>query len=150
MSGPPPTPTALKILRGNPGHRKLNRTEPQPGPLLSLDPPPELPAPAAAIWRAIAPEAARLTLLDTLSVRVFATACRLQAVGEAQLARVERKPGAKPTTALWAAAKCLEKAATLWARFGLDPASRSRLHTLGPDDHRDELTTFRQAHPRAR
>lgn len=28
--GPPPTPTALKLLRGNPGKRKLNDEEPQP------------------------------------------------------------------------------------------------------------------------
>ena len=28
--GPPPLPTKLKILRGNPGHRKLNDKEPQP------------------------------------------------------------------------------------------------------------------------
>lgn len=30
MSGVPPLPTSLKILRGNPGCRKLNDAEPQP------------------------------------------------------------------------------------------------------------------------
>jgi len=30
MSGPPPKPTALKKLQGNPGKRALNKNEPQP------------------------------------------------------------------------------------------------------------------------
>jgi len=30
MSGPPPTPTSLKILKGNPGKRPLNKKEPKP------------------------------------------------------------------------------------------------------------------------
>ncbi len=30
MPGPRPTPTYLKLLRGNPGKRKLNKREPQP------------------------------------------------------------------------------------------------------------------------
>ena len=30
MPGPRPTPNYLKLLRGNPGKRKLNKHEPQP------------------------------------------------------------------------------------------------------------------------
>ena len=32
--GPPPTPTNLKLLRGNPGKRKLNTNEPDPEPAI--------------------------------------------------------------------------------------------------------------------
>ena len=32
--GPPPTPTNLKLLRGNPGKRKLNTNEPDPAPAI--------------------------------------------------------------------------------------------------------------------
>ena len=36
--GPPPTPTNLKLLRGNPGKRKLNTTEPDPPPAIPTCP----------------------------------------------------------------------------------------------------------------
>ena len=41
MRGRKPVPTALKILRGNPGKRAINREEPAPGSLPS-EPPEEL------------------------------------------------------------------------------------------------------------
>jgi hypothetical protein len=41
--GPRPQPTTLRLLRGNPGKRKLNRDEPQPEiPPAVPDPPPHL------------------------------------------------------------------------------------------------------------
>lgn len=39
MTGPPPKPTALKILAGNPGKRRLNRDEPAGIPLDPATPP---------------------------------------------------------------------------------------------------------------
>ena len=39
MRGPPPKPTYLRILEGNPSKRPLNRNEPQPPPVETLDPP---------------------------------------------------------------------------------------------------------------
>ena len=61
--GPKPTPTALKILRGNPGHRPINADEPQPKPAKSLRPPAWLDPKAARIWRELGPRLHALGLL---------------------------------------------------------------------------------------
>jgi hypothetical protein len=42
----------------------------------------------------------------------------------------------------------LDKAANFWSRFGLDPASRTRLRVGGTEAETDELAAFRSAHPR--
>lgn len=59
MKGRLPTPTALKILQGNPGKRPLNSAEPQFDPA-SPDIPPELEGPnnehARAEWERVVPQ----------------------------------------------------------------------------------------------
>jgi P27 family predicted phage terminase small subunit len=148
-SGPPPQPTALKILRGNPGKRRLPREEPKPAPAGAAAPS-DLSTPARALWDEHAPELARLHLLTILDRRALATACRLQAVGEAFLQDAERSlevasrrkktAGARarrPSPALWAALKCLEKAHALWYRFGITPSERTRLQSPTPKEAPD-------------
>jgi P27 family predicted phage terminase small subunit len=56
MKGRKPTPTALKILRGNPGQRPLNRDEPTPAPLAADPIPDELVhREARAEWQRLVP-----------------------------------------------------------------------------------------------
>src|SRR4051812_10277714 len=74
--GPPPKPTKLQQLRGNPGKRKLNDREPEPAPGTPTVPS-WLPAEAKAEWRRVVPELGRLRLLSvidrgTLSAYVLA------------------------------------------------------------------------------
>jgi hypothetical protein len=59
-----------------------------------------------------------------------------------------QKPSARPGPSLWAGVKCLDKAAGFWARFGLDPASRTRLRVGGAEGDGDDLAAFRATHPR--
>ena len=149
MPGPHPLPTALHAARGYPRHRKKNHAEPIAPRLTPSTPPPYLTPAAALIWQELAPVADRVGVLDQLGARIFATACRLQALGEAHLAaRGAGKPKSGPEPSLWAGVKCLDKAAGFWARFGLDPASRTRLHVGGTEGETDELAAFRPAHPR--
>jgi phage terminase small subunit len=75
MSGPPPVPTRLKLIRGNPGHSRL-RPEPEPPRL------PECPEPhahvtgyAAEDWRRIGPELHQLGLLTVADTSVFEGYC---------------------------------------------------------------------------
>jgi P27 family predicted phage terminase small subunit len=49
-----PTPTSLKVLRGNPGQRPINTDEPKP-PAADLTPPARLDGPALEKWEEIAP-----------------------------------------------------------------------------------------------
>jgi phage terminase small subunit len=139
----------LHAARGFPTHKRKNHEEPQAARLTSLDPPVDLPPAAAAIWQELAPIADHVGVLDQLGGRLFATACRLQALGEGYLSVAEAtKFGGRPSHSLWAGLKCVDKAAGLWARFGLDPASRTRLRVGGAEAEVDELQAFRHAHPR--
>ena len=62
MPGRPPTPTHLKLLRGNPGKRPI-RPEPQPEqPPTPPEPPDFLTGYAFDEWRRVAPELHRLGL----------------------------------------------------------------------------------------
>ena len=63
--GPRPTPTALRILEGNPGHKKMNRNEPKPQ--AAIPPCPSwLPATAKAEWRRLSKELHRMGLLSRI------------------------------------------------------------------------------------
>lgn len=63
--GPPPKPTALKLIAGNPGRRPLNANEPVPPPGT-----PEIPADlderARAVWNAVVPALAKIGLARSI------------------------------------------------------------------------------------
>lgn len=139
--GPPPTPTALKVIRGNPGKRPLNDREPQPPPPSSLDAPGDLSDAAKLIWHDMAPKLSALNLLGSIDVRALARACRLEALGLEQL-RISEETG--PTQELKGqgrtvaaefsvAMKSFDAADRIWFRFGITPAERSRLKTVEPE-----------------
>jgi P27 family predicted phage terminase small subunit len=75
MSGPPPTPTILKIMRGNPGKRRLPN-EPQPTiPEKCPEPPPHIVGYAADLWWEVAPGLHVMGLLTRLDVPAFSVFC---------------------------------------------------------------------------
>ena len=74
-SGPKPTPTALRELRGNPGRRPLPVNEPEPSGLEEVDPPAHLSTEAKREWRRLAPELIRLRLLTVADFAAFTGYC---------------------------------------------------------------------------
>ena len=68
MRGRKPTPTQVKILRGNPGRRPLNEGEPQPAPLAPSCPP-ELSPTAKDEWNRIIVELVELGLMPISTAR---------------------------------------------------------------------------------
>ena len=75
MSGPPPKPVVLKLLRGNPGRRRLPE-EPRPRSAPKCpEPPAHLSEYAISEWRRIGPELHRLGLLTILDETSFACYC---------------------------------------------------------------------------
>ena len=72
--GRKPTPTAIKELEGNPGHRPLNKNEPKP---LKKAPacPKSLCAEAKKEWRRLCKELEQMGVLTNLDMGVFATYC---------------------------------------------------------------------------
>lgn len=113
-SGPAPTPTALKILRGNPGKRALTKREPHPG-VAPLNPPKWLGREGCIVWREYAPKLYALGLLTELDVELFAQACALAATARTLL------PGSSDHI------KAVESASRILARFGFTPSDRTKI-----------------------
>lgn len=119
-----PTPTALKIVRGNPGKRPINGAEPKP-PVAGLICPEHLPPLAAAEWARIVP------VLVNLGVATVADRAVLEAYCVLYAQMVERTIAGKvqPPAAIAALRGCM-------VELGLTPAARTKL-TVQPR-HGDE------------
>lgn len=141
MPGPKPTPTALKVLRGNPGKRRLNPHEPTPPPS-TLEPPSWLRGDAIAlrIWREEAPRLQLLGLLGTIDRLMFAALCERVALYQRTARTLRRTKGLIQTTSGGAMARpevyisrsALEGMRRLAAAFGMTPADRARLMVETP------------------
>lgn len=144
MSGPAPKPTALKLIEGNRGKRKLNKQEPDPAYLIDLTPPDWLKPAARAVWDEMAPMASRAKLLTEVDVQAFAMGCVALAEFRKASARVDSDGAIKSKKALdeegnvvdagehlnpWAGAQSMyfKQAMTLFTQFGMTPAARTRI-----------------------
>jgi P27 family predicted phage terminase small subunit len=147
-----PTPTALKVLRGNPGKRPLAADEPQP-PAAHLTPPAWLGDLARAHWEETAPILAAHGLLTVLDVPAWSLACtawsHLQAMGRL----VEQDGATVPTAREGAKSHPAARLMQTWAdaylkvarEFGMTPSARVHLHVARPEP--DELDRFLQGKP---
>jgi P27 family predicted phage terminase small subunit len=130
--GPPPTPSFLTVVRGNPGKRGIRpEFEPVTMPSEPPEPPDWLPADAAVEWRRLAGELWRLHLLTVLDVMPFAAYCTALARWQ-QAERVLASDGGSLTgTALQRltrlAARERADATRYGAVFGIGPPNRQRL-----------------------
>lgn len=134
--GRPRIPTAIKLLRGNPGHQKLNAKEPKP--LVDLGkPPPELSLPAKRIWHKYGKQLRELGVMTRIDEASFAAFCQTYArwlevntyLRDAPLLLENAKGGLAINPAL----KLLDTLQTALMRvagdFGLSPSSRSKITT---------------------
>ena len=132
--GRKPLPTALKKLKGNPGNRPLNQSEPEPEVCIP-DPPEVLSEDARIEWDRLATELDDLGLLTAIDMALLALYC--QAFGDWKDARrqieatgmVVRAPSGYPMVNPYVtiANKAIEQMRTLATEFGMTPASRSRI-----------------------
>jgi P27 family predicted phage terminase small subunit len=137
--GPAPTPTVLRLVRGNPSRRGINKREPKPSGALRVAPP-NLPPRAAEIW-AHAIEHAPNGLLKQLDESVMLTWCVARAHYEDAMQRVARtglmvkSPNGHAIQNPFLA--ILNKQALIMLKaaqaMGFTPASRSGI-ALEPDD----------------
>lgn len=148
MRGRKPTPSALRLLRGNPGKRPINVDEPQPGALEAVCPA-LLADPVARLeWdRAIVPAIAigQVTAAD----RALAIAhCELWATWQSQLAEAVKHPHVvavgkhkypTPNPARIMANKTLQLLAGVDEKLGFSPTSRAKVQTRGPGSTRATL-----------
>lgn len=130
LRGPAPKPTALRILHGEES-RRINKTEPQPGPGLP-EPPEDMEPAALAVWEYIVRELAVMGLAhrpDRYALRVYCDAVVAHA-RSSELARLGPvvKDRENRTIKTNPAFRAQQAAATTILRFGrefgLTPASR--------------------------
>jgi len=75
MRGPKPKPTALKMVMGNPGKRRLNHLEPKPRLVIPTCPA-HLQPTAKAEWKRLARQMHQLGVLSELDRAVLAAYCQ--------------------------------------------------------------------------
>jgi P27 family predicted phage terminase small subunit len=134
--GPKPTPTALRLLRNNPGHRPINHDEPKPDVVAESSPlakcPKWLTGEARALWKRVAPGAIRAGLLTVVDLAAFEALCQ----SYARWRQAERLTGKDFELAIAkgyrnASVKERQLMMQYGARFGFDPSSRSNVKALG-------------------
>ncbi|MBL8659395.1 MAG: phage terminase small subunit P27 family [Rhodospirillales bacterium] len=134
MRGRKPTPTALKVIRGNPGKRRIEHACPEPEALFA--PPPDWLAPLAAErWRQLMPELVRWGLFTRLDADSLAAYCSYYALFRDQLAAAAEVGAVVATPSGYAmtnphltnANKAARMMQGFGTEFGLSPAARVRL-----------------------
>lgn len=152
--GKKPTPTHLKIVKGNPGKRALNKNEPTPK-RERPEKPKGMTGKAGKAWDEaveIAYNMGVLTVADGLALRQLCEAIAdereaqriLDAYGsrtyETTTTTGSIKIAAHPAVAMKADA---DRRLRAWLeQFGMTPASRSRIEKAADDDEEDEAETF--------
>jgi len=146
--GPAPTPTALKLLRGNPGRRPLNNDEPKPdvikGDERLAKPPTFLSADAKLCWKRVAPSLIQLGLLTVADVSAFEAYCEAYA----RWRQYERLTGKNLELAISKgyrnhAVRERQLMLQYGARFGLDPSSRTNIKTPKIEKPESRVDKFR-------
>lgn len=163
MAGRNPKPTALKLLQGNPGHRPLNASEPQPD-AGAPEMPPGLSTAAQDEWRRILPILSKMRVLTVADSATIAGYCQSFAdwiaaqsdvrehgllIEEPMTNRMGEIVGhrLKKNPALTIANE-LKKAYRAFASdLGLSPASRTRVHTTPGGDTPDDDDGFEDETP---
>ena len=140
MRGRKPIPTALKVLHGNPGHRPLNKAEPQPA-CAAPECPEHLDAPARLEWERIVPELQKLGIVAHVYRAAIAAYCqaysRWQAaegvIAEEGLTTMNLKTGVVRThPAVQIAKESMRLVKEFAVEFGLTASSMSRVKTTQP------------------
>jgi P27 family predicted phage terminase small subunit len=141
MRGRPPTPTDLKILRGNPGHRKLDAAD-EPQPTAGIpEPPAHLSKEARGHWFRMAPELAKmrvLTMADREGLAILCDAWARYVMAEKAVEKhglLIKSPSGYPiqNPALAIRNQAAKEMRGWLNEFGLTPAARTRVKTTSPN-----------------
>ena len=148
--GPSPTPTKLKVLRGNPGRRPLNENEPDPEASIP-EKPDSLSEEAAKVWDKITIELDKIGLLSDIDGSALEMYCEALATFRYCSRKIAEHGGigeylenrSAQTSQLFAAQmKALDAVKKFCTEFGMTPASRSRISVKKKDKKRDSLGEF--------
>ena len=155
LRGPPPKPTALRILEGNPGKLPLNRHEPQPSKLVEVEPPADFPEEGKAVFVALSKELIRCGLMTAVDVEAFSRYVKLlleYRLAESQIDGqlvfpVRNKDGEFspliPNAWTRVRDRAHDRLLKLEREFGMTPGSRVRMIALiGYEKHEQALDPY--------
>src|ERR1019366_3753362 len=162
MAGRKPKPTALKLLAGNPGKRKPNKSEPKPPPGA-----PEMPwyltPEAKEEWERILPLLAKvpglLSRIDGTALGSYCMAFARWIEAEEEISQhgvLVKEPcfdrqgnlvgdRLRKNPACTAAMASQKEMRALLALFGMDPSNRSRIQAGSEDEHLSPLMAMLKA-----
>ena len=127
MAGRPPKPTALKVLQGNPGKRKLPKGEPTPA--VGCVPPPGLSKRARLVWDQIVPELIAQRVATTLDPWALGKLCEME---------VDFRRRAMRGDAIATQARTL---LSYYQQFGMTASARAKL-ALPAEKEKDPFEVF--------
>ncbi len=152
MRGRKPQPTALKLLRGNPGKRKLSTDEPTPAVTPSPRAPSWLDREAKKEWRRLAPVLGNLGVLTETDADALAAYCVSWATWKSATQKIRefgmviKHPTAGKLPVVSPYVKIANHAQTqmrgLLLEFGMTPSSRARIHVTPPETVANPLDRF--------
>jgi P27 family predicted phage terminase small subunit len=142
MKGRKPQPSALRVLRGNPGRRPLPPDEPTPEPTVNAAPPEWLDEEAKAEWHRLAPMLERLGVLTESDTGALTAYCEAWATWKGATQKIRQFgmvikgrneiPMQSPYVRI--AHNALIQMRGLLVEFGLTPSSRARVHAVKKPD----------------
>lgn len=139
MTGRKPQPSALRVLRGNPGKRALNADEPK-YEATTLECPSGLPAAAGAEWQRVMGQLTASGQVTNVDRGVLEGYCLKYAQWRALEAEAARHPFVvkspsgypMPNPVLGMANKVFALMLKAASELGITPSSRSRVHASPP------------------
>lgn len=142
MAAPKPKPTALKLLSGNPGKRKLPENEPKPK-VVAPRPPTSLSSESKKVWRKLVKPLAAVGIMTELDIMMLAALCDIEV--RYQLAQdqisgsdqcTQMTPNGMEIQSVWIgiANKCLDQKIKILTEFGMSPSSRTKIQVATPDE----------------
>jgi P27 family predicted phage terminase small subunit len=144
------TPTALRVLRGNPRQHALPKREAKPRiPAGIPKPPSHLTREAKAYWPEIAEKLARVGLLTEIDGEALGAYCEARAIwvkakkklGEEGITITSPSGYTMPSPSFTVANKAFMTMYRMWVEFGMTPSSRTRIDVTSP---LEEVDPFEQ------
>ncbi|MCP3997262.1 MAG: phage terminase small subunit P27 family [bacterium] len=144
--GPPPKPTYLKAVRGNPGKRPLNENEPKP-PKDAPRCPVWLSAEAKTVWRRVVPMLERMGVLTLVDGDALNGYCQTYARWKKAEEFLEKHGDVYPLRDEQGRVRCMQQfpqvaisrnllqlLKSYQQEFGLTPSARSRIELPKPNE----------------
>jgi len=152
--GPPPKPTAIRKLQGNPGHRPLNDREPEPRPDTPRCPS-WLTDEAKVVWRRMVPELRVMGVLTAADGDALAAYCQTFARWKAAEEFLAKHGEVYPLKDDQGRIRCMQQFPQVsisrnllhllrnyQREFGLTPSARSRIAVGGGAAEPSEFDRF--------